>query len=74
MPAILSTMAGLLQDRRVSEGQLLRGTGLESVYSLRKFGISAVQMDTVCTNALELSDDRHPGYALRTSPKGGGRA
>jgi AraC-like DNA-binding protein len=83
----LSTMVGLLQDRRVSEAQLLSGTGLESIYTPQKVGISAAQMDRVCTNAIALAEDKQFGlhlgahiniasqgifgYALMTSPKVG---
>lgn len=60
----LSTMVGLLEDRGVSERHLLRNTGLESTTNQGTFSISASQMDTVCMNALELSDDKQFGLRL----------
>ncbi len=59
-----ATMVGLLEDQGISEAQLLSHTGVESVRSLAEFGISAVQMDTVCTNAIELSGDKQFGLRL----------
>lgn len=60
----VSTMLGLLKDRRVSERQLLRHTGLTSVDALRECSISGAQMDSVCTNALALSGDKQFGLRL----------
>lgn len=59
----LSTMVDLLAGQGVSMGQLLRGTGLESINTQGEFSISVGQMDSVCMNALELSDD--PQFGLR---------
>ncbi|CAA0080007.1 putative HTH-type transcriptional regulator [Halioglobus japonicus] len=59
----LSTMVGLLRDRKVSEDQLLQGTGLTSIHALQGFGITATQIDRICTNAIALSAE--PQFGLR---------
>jgi AraC-like DNA-binding protein len=60
----LSTMVGLLEDRAVTERQLLRDTELESIDTRKDFRISASQMDTICSNAIELSGDKQFGLRL----------
>jgi AraC-like DNA-binding protein len=60
----LSTMIGLLADQGVSERQLLRNTGLESIQSQGEFSVSAKQMDAVSSNAIELSHDKQFGLRL----------
>jgi AraC-like DNA-binding protein len=60
----VTTIITLLEDRAVSESQLLRDTGLQSIPSLTEYGITAAQMDIVCTNAIELSGDKQFGLRL----------
>jgi AraC-like DNA-binding protein len=60
----LTTMVGLLADEGVSERELLRDTGLESIQSQAEFSVSAAQMDAVSGNAIELSRDKQFGLRL----------
>jgi AraC-like DNA-binding protein len=57
-------MAGLLEDKAAAEYHLLRNTGLESLNALQEFAISASRMDTICTNAITISDDAQFGLRL----------
>jgi AraC-like DNA-binding protein len=60
----ISTIVELLEDRGINEARLLRNTGLDAIGPKEEFSIAASQMDTVCTNALELSEDRQFGLRL----------
>jgi len=60
----LSTMADLLAGQGVRVDQLLQGTGLETITTQEEFRISAGQMDSVCMNALALSQDQQFGLRL----------
>ncbi|MEZ5572119.1 MAG: AraC family transcriptional regulator [Halioglobus sp.] len=60
----LSTIVDLLEERGISAQQLLLGTELGSVQGADAFSISASQMDTVCSNAISLSQDPQFGLLL----------
>ncbi len=60
----LSLIVAMLSKLGVGKHQLFNNTGLTRIDTPESWDLSATQMDTVCTNALELSTDPQLGLKL----------
>ncbi len=57
----ISTLLQVLEPNHVSRAQLLDGTGLEDADPQAAINLTALQLNTACTNALEISKDSQLG-------------
>ena len=57
----ISTLLQVLEPNNVSRAQLLDGTGLEDADPQAAINLTALQLNTACTNALEISKDSQLG-------------
>jgi AraC-like DNA-binding protein len=60
----LSLLLDLLGKLGISESRLLGNSGLASFEKVKQVNLTAAQMDTISTNALELSNDRQLGLRV----------
>ena len=57
----ISTLLQVLELNHVSRAQLLDGTGLEDADPQAALNLTALRLNTACTNALEVSKDSQLG-------------
>lgn len=57
-------MLALLDEHNIDEHRLLQNSGLDTVSTALEFNLSAGQMDTICRNAMTLSNDKQFGLRL----------
>lgn len=57
----ISTLLQVLEPNNVSRAQLLDGTGLEDADPQAAINLTALQLNTACINALEISKDSQLG-------------